>query len=64
MKRKIVTDYGETKKISEMLGCTPEMVSYSLNFQKNSPLARKIRKIAVERGGIDTGLLINKNKEV
>jgi hypothetical protein len=37
------------------------MVSYSLTFRKNSLLARKIRKAAVERGGIDTGEL-NNNK--
>lgn len=63
MKRKIVTSYGETKAIAKLLGCSREMVSYALCFHKNSLLARKIRKLAVERGGIDTGEINNK-KEV
>lgn len=35
--------------------CTPEMVSHSLSFRKNSKLARSIRKLAIERGGIEVG---------
>jgi hypothetical protein len=62
MKRKIVTNYGETKAIAKLLECTPEMVSYALNFQKNSLLARKIRKLALDRGGIDISELNQVNK--
>jgi len=29
------------------------MVSYSLAYRKNSRLARAIRKLAIERGGIE-----------
>jgi len=60
MKRKILVDRGEVLRIAKLLGCTREMVSYSINFQKNSLLARKIRKVAMERGGFDTGEFINK----
>jgi hypothetical protein len=62
MKRKILVEKGEGAKIAKLLKCTPEMVSYSLNFKKNSFLARKIRKTAVERGGIDTGELVQEKK--
>jgi hypothetical protein len=63
MKRKIVTNYGETKKLAKLFRCTPEMASYALNFRKNSLLARKIRKAAIERGGIDTGEVNNQPKQ-
>lgn len=50
MKRKVVVDYGEQKTIANLMHCTPEMVSHSLSFRKNSKLARSIRKLAIERG--------------
>ena len=55
MKRKVVVDYGEQKTIANLMHCTPEMVSHSLSFRKNSKLARSIRKLAIERGGIEVG---------
>jgi predicted transcriptional regulator len=58
MKRRILVERGEVKSIAKIMGCTPNMVSYSLAFSKNSFLARKIRKAAIERGGIDTGELV------
>jgi hypothetical protein len=61
MKRKIVTDRGESITIARTFGCTVQMVSDSLNFRKNSPLARKIRKTALERGGVDTSKLTVNN---
>ena len=54
--KKIVVQYGEVRKISKILRCTPEMVSRSLSFYKNTPLARKIRKVAMERGGVEVEL--------
>ncbi len=54
MKRRIVTERGEGKRLAELFGCTVQMVNYSLTFRKDSPLARKIRKAALERGGFDT----------
>jgi hypothetical protein len=62
MKRKIVIDRGEGKKLAKLFGCTAQMVSYSLTFRKNSLLARKIRKAALENGGIDTDKLTNQVK--
>lgn len=55
MKRRVVVDYGEQREIARLMGCTSEMVSHSLAFRKNSKLARAIRKLAIERGGIEVG---------
>lgn len=55
MKRRIVVEYGEVNKIAELIGCTNVMVSHALAFRKNSRLARSIRKLALERGGIEIG---------
>lgn len=62
MKRRIVMSRGEGKKLAKLFGCTQQMVSYSLTFRKNSFLARKIRKAAMERGGFDTGEVVNQQK--
>lgn len=56
MKRRIVVEYGEVNKIAELIGCTNVMVSHALAFRKNSRLARSIRKLALERGGIEIGV--------
>lgn len=53
MKKKIVVGYGEHAHIAKLMGCTPDMVSKSLRFEKNSLLARRIRKVAVELGGVE-----------
>ena len=55
MKERIVTERGEITKLSVLMGCTREMVSHSLAFRKNSKLARSIRKLALDRGGIKVG---------
>lgn len=55
MNERIVVERGEVKKISELMKCTREMVSHSLAFRTNSHLARSIRKLAIERGGIKVG---------
>lgn len=56
MKKKIVLDRGNVTKIAKVMNCTPEMVSKSVNFKKNSLLARKIRYVAKEQfGGIEVG---------
>lgn len=51
MHRKIILDYGKSKQIAKVMDCTVEMVSKSVNFKKNSLLARKIRKVAVDQFG-------------
>lgn len=53
MKKKIVVEHGEQLAIAKILGCTQEMVCHSLAYRKNSILARKIRKVAIERGGVE-----------
>lgn len=56
MKRKIVLDRGNVGKIAKMMNCTREMVSKSINFKKNSMLARKIRFVAIKHfGGVEVG---------
>jgi hypothetical protein len=62
MKRKIMVDKGEVKQIARLIGCTGQMVYSSLSFKKNSLLARKIRKLALLRGGIDTDVLLRVNE--
>lgn len=52
MKKKIIVEHGEQMAIAKIMGCTPEMVCHSLAFRKESFLARKIRKVAMERGGV------------
>ena len=55
MKARIVVEYGEVSKIAGLLGCSPEMLTHSLAFRKNSKLARSIRKLALDRGGSKVG---------
>lgn len=49
MNRKIVVEYGQVNKIAKSMNCTRVMVSKALNYHKNSPLARKIRYIAINQ---------------
>jgi len=46
-KRKIYTKKGDTAKIKEYFGCNDFMVSVSLNFKRDSLMARKIRDYAI-----------------
>lgn len=55
MLHKIVTSRGEVNKIAMLMGCHRVVVSRALNFQCDSVLARKIRKMAVLRGGVEVG---------
>lgn len=56
MKRRIVVEHGDMRKIAASMGCTREMVGKALRFDKNSILARKIRHVAKEQyGGIEIG---------
>jgi hypothetical protein len=58
MKRRIVVDRGEVLAIARLIGCTRQMVGYSLNFNKNTVLAGKIGKIAIDRGGVRRSRII------
>ena len=55
MKRRIVGEYGEVKRIALLMNCTWEMVSHSLAYRKNTRLAQAIRKMALMRGGVEVG---------
>ena len=51
MKKKIVVMHGEMNEFSRLMGCSREMVSLSLSFRKDTDLAKRIRKMAILRGG-------------
>lgn len=51
MQRKIIMEYGNVNKLMAVFGCSRQMVSMSLNFKKNSALARKIRSVAKSQYG-------------
>ena len=51
MRKKIMMDYGGVNKLMAVFGCSRQMVSMSLNFKKNSALARKIRSVAKSQYG-------------
>ena len=55
MKRRIVVEHGEVSRIAKLMGCTYEMVSHSLAYRKNTDLARRIRRMALLRGGVEIG---------
>ena len=51
MKKRIVVEHGEVTKIARLMNCTPEMVSHSLAYRKDTKLARSIRKIGLMSWG-------------
>ena len=60
MKRRIVLEKGQGVMLAKTFELTPQTVSYALNFKNDSELARRIRKAALEIGGIDTGVKFKK----
>ena len=51
-----MVERGVGRRIAKLLGITPEMVSKSLNFGKDSRLARRVRYIAIKDfGGVIVG---------
>ena len=55
MKKRIIVEHGEVRRIAHLMNCTPEMVSHSLAFRKDTRMARAIRKMALTRGGVEVG---------
>ena len=56
MKRVITVTRSQREFLAKAFGVTKEMVSYALNFHPvkgNSDLAKKIRSLAVQRGGFE-----------
>ena len=55
MKKRIIVEHGEVKRIALLMNCTYEMVSHSLAYRKDTKLAKAIRKMALTRGGVEVG---------
>ena len=55
MRKRIVVDRGEIKKISKDFKVTSKGVWEGLVYRSNSSKARVIRKLAIERGGVEIG---------
>lgn len=56
MRKRIVMEIGNGKKLASQLHCSEEMVSMALNYKKNSLLARRIRHLALTQfGGVEIG---------
>ena len=49
--KQILVKHGESKEIARFLGCNKNTVTSALRGKYNTELARKIRKIAIKRGG-------------
>ena len=63
MKKRVIVEHGVGKKIATLLGITPEMVSKSLNYKKDSYLARRVRYMAIKDfGGELVGAKLNPQK--
>ena len=52
MKKYIHLKKEDREFIAKALGITPRMVFSAVHYESNSELARKVRKLAMERGGI------------
>ena len=51
--KKYITVPNETKRqLREIFDCTKEMVWMALNYKSDSDLARRIRKHALDKGGV------------
>ena len=53
MIRTIKTTRKEAEWIARLFGCTYRFVLLSLSYERDSLRARKIRKVALERGGVE-----------
>lgn len=63
MNKRIIVGYGVGKRIATLMGITPEMVSKSLNYKKDSHLARRVRYMAIKNfGGVLVGEKLNTQK--
>lgn len=51
MKKRIIVERGVGKKLASLFGITTEMVSMSLNYKKDSHLARRVRYVAIKEYG-------------
>lgn len=49
---KVLVEHGEVAKLARLLGVARKTVGEALSGQTNTDLARKIRKVAIDRGGV------------
>jgi len=52
--KQILTKRGEVKALRELFKCSEPMVINALHFRRDTDLAKRIRKAAIERGGVET----------
>ena len=50
----ILTRPGEQKALAKIFKCCRKTVNEALQYKTNTPLAMRIRKAAIERGGKET----------
>ena len=55
MKKRIVVEYGKIDLGSNLLTYQRKAVYKALNYLSNSSKATLIRKVAIERGGVEIG---------
>ena len=63
MKKRVIVEHGVGKKIATLFGISTVMVSNSLNYKKDSHLARRVRYVAIKDfGGIAVGDKLDSQK--
>lgn len=51
--RQIVVEYGVNTEIMAALGCAQPTIRAALRYKSNTSLARKIRFLALKKGGVE-----------
>lgn len=49
---RVLVEHGEIVKLAQLLGVARKTIREALSGQTNTPLACKIRKLALDRGGV------------
>lgn len=49
---RVLVEHGEIVKLAQLLGVSRKTIREALSGQTNTPLACKIRKVALSRGGV------------
>lgn len=57
---RVLVEHGEIVKLAQLLGVARKTVREALSGQTNTPLARKIRKLAIDQGGVVKNNTYNK----
>ena len=53
--RRILVSQEVNQSLQQVFGCTKEMVSRALNYRRDTELAKRIRALALQKGGILIG---------